>query len=258
MSNVADDFNQPKRIKPSSVAYSVLSPKATATVHILGQWIVGSQAYGLAVDGSDVDYMGVCADPIASCYGLGSFEQWDGHPEYNGTIYGLRKLCRLMLKGNPTVTELLFINPQSSSKELDELLSIRDAFISDQTISACRGYLRAQRERLIGQRGQKDINRHDLVAKYGYDTKYAMHMLRLGMMGNELLTQHKLTIPMDKYKVEQLLKVRNGEFSIEWCVEQAKFLEMVMQSPENYYLPSKPDYGKVEEYLIRTLREYHQ
>jgi hypothetical protein len=34
------------------------------------------------------------------------------------------------------------------------------------------------------------------VAVHGYDTKYAMHVLRLGLQGVELLTTGRFTLPV--------------------------------------------------------------
>ena len=45
------------------------------------------------------------------------------------------------------------------------------------------GYLHGQKERLLGARGQKRVNRPELVEAHGYDTKYAMHAARLGYQG---------------------------------------------------------------------------
>jgi hypothetical protein len=39
-------------------------------------------------------------------------------------------------------------------------------------------------------------NRPELVAVHGYDTKYAMHALRLGLQGVELLSSGKITFPV--------------------------------------------------------------
>jgi len=38
-------------------------------------------------------------------------------------------------------------------------------------------------------------NRPGLVAIHGYDTKYAMHALRLGLQGIELRTTCRITLP---------------------------------------------------------------
>jgi len=53
--------------------------------------------------------------------------------------------------------------------------------------------LQAQKQRLTGERGQKRIHRPELEEMYGFDTKCAMHMLRLGFQGVELLTTGRLS-----------------------------------------------------------------
>lgn len=68
-----------------------------------------------------------------------------------------------------------------------QLQLLAPAFASRQAGRRFLGYLEAQRQRLVGERGQRDVNRAELVEQFGYDTKYAMHMLRLGHQGVEAL-----------------------------------------------------------------------
>jgi uncharacterized protein len=68
-----------------------------------------------------------------------------------------------------------------------ELRELRPAVLSRQAGRGYLGYLRGQKERLLGSRGQKNVNRPELVAAHGYDTKYAMHAARLGYQGLDLL-----------------------------------------------------------------------
>ena len=65
--------------------------------------------------------------------------------------------------------------------------ALTDAILSKRAGRGYRGYLGGQRERLLGSRGQKRVNRPELVEAHGYDTKYAMHAIRLGYQGIELL-----------------------------------------------------------------------
>src|SRR3954463_15613041 len=76
--------------------------------------LVGSTVHGLSNPGADDrDEMGVCVEPEDYVLGLRPFEhcvartQPEGHPSGPGdvdlTIYGLRKFCRLAIKGSPTV-----------------------------------------------------------------------------------------------------------------------------------------------------------
>jgi uncharacterized protein len=77
-----------------------------------------------------------------------------------------------------------------------ELRSLAPQIISRRVQGPYLGYLQAQKQRLTGERGQKRIHRPELEEMYGFDTKYAMHMLRLGFQGVELLTTGRLSLPM--------------------------------------------------------------
>src|SRR3954452_4046669 len=76
--------------------------------------VVGSTVHGLANPGTDDrDEMGVCIEPKEYVIGLRQFEHFvyrtqpEGSPSGPGdldlTIYGLRKWCRLAMRGSPTV-----------------------------------------------------------------------------------------------------------------------------------------------------------
>jgi hypothetical protein len=60
---------------------------------------------------------------------------------------------------------------------------------------------------------------------YGFDTKYAMHMLRLGFLGIELLTTGRLSLPMREPGRSYLLDVRRGMVSEAECFKKAEELE---------------------------------
>src|SRR3712207_2898819 len=81
--------------------------------------VVGSQLHGLNNPGTDDrDEMGVCVEPREYVLGLREFDhfvfrtQAEGEPSGPGdldlVVYGLRKYCRLALKGSPTVLLLLY------------------------------------------------------------------------------------------------------------------------------------------------------
>jgi hypothetical protein len=52
-------------------------------------------------------------------------------------------------------------------------------------------YLKGQKAAMTGQSGAH-TNRPELVAVHGNDTKYAMHALRLGLQGIELLSTGRI------------------------------------------------------------------
>ena len=157
--------------------------------------------HGTAVDGQDDrDEMGICIEPPEYVCGLEAFEQYifrtqpEGHRSGPGdvdlTIYSARKWMRLAVQGNPTVLLPLFVSDHDVivRTELgDELRALAPSILSRRAGERFHGYLAAQRDRLLGVRGGKHTNRPELIEIYGFDTKYAMHMVRLGVQGVELL-----------------------------------------------------------------------
>ena len=76
-----------------------------------------------------------------------------------------------------------------------ELARNAHRFVSRLAAGRFLGYLKAQKAAMTGQAGAH-TNRPELVAVHGYDTKYAMHALRLGLQGIELLTTGRITLPV--------------------------------------------------------------
>lgn len=219
--------------------------------------VAGSKLYGIDTPESDIDILGVCIEPPKYVVGLHTFEQWDG-PELNGTIYSLRKFIRLVTNGNPTVTELLFV-PESHIIESHQygrdLLALASKLVSQKTIHCYLGYLKAQKERLIGERGQKRSTRAELEEKFGYDTKYAAHALRLGMLGNELARCGNLRFPMCEADRQHLLALRNGKYSLKRVVEEIEHYEMNLEFCK-CNLTVKPDMDYINRWLITTYTRY--
>jgi hypothetical protein len=83
-------------------------------------------------------------------------------------------------------------------------------FASKEAGARFLGYLRAQRERLLGQRGQMRVTRTELIKRHGYDTKFAMHAVRLGFQGVEYLKTGRLTLPMGEGR-DYCMSVRLGK-----------------------------------------------
>jgi hypothetical protein len=78
----------------------------------------------------------------------------------------------------------------------EELRALAPLIASRRAGHAFLGYLQAQKQRLLGTRGQKRVRRPELVARDGYDSKYAMHLCRLGYQGLEFVQTGRLTLPM--------------------------------------------------------------
>ena len=91
---------------------------------------------------------------------------------------------------------------------------------------------------------------------YGFDTKYAMHMLRLGFQGIELLTTGHLCLPMREPERSFLLDVRCGKVTQSGCLEQANDLEQQLETlATTSPLPAEPEETRVETWVIEAYRK---
>lgn len=232
--------------------------------------LVGSTVHGLALEGTDDrDEMGVCLEPVESVAGFSEFEQFifrsaaerEGKhdaPSQPGdldlTIYSLRKYLRLAMQGNPTVLTLLFTRGEANvyqDARGGQLQELAPMIVSRQAGKRYLGYLESQRQRLMGERGQKKVNRPELEEKFGYDTKYAMHMLRLGFQGVELLSTGQLTLPLTGEALELCSATRKGEVPLQDVLSRVGLLErelkdLISDGP----IREAPDKEAVESWMI--------
>lgn len=74
------------------------------------------------------------------------------------------------------------------------------------------GYLRSQKAAMTGDRSAH-TNRPEMVAEHGYDTKYAMHALRLALQGVELLTTGRITLPVPEPHRTYLRAIRQARLA---------------------------------------------
>ncbi len=99
------------------------------------------------------------------------------------------------------------------------------------------------------------VNRPELVEKYGYDTKFAMHALRLGFEGVELLSHRTLTLPVVEPNLSTLRAIRSG---------QLKFIEVLQLIDETEVkLRSllqdctwKTDQARIDTLMVKLHREH--
>ncbi|WP_344802303.1 DNA polymerase beta superfamily protein [Microlunatus ginsengisoli] len=241
---------------------------------------VGSGVHGTAIDGQDDrDEMGVCLEPAAFVTGLARvpsgvnrdrmipFEQYERHTAWDRSgglanrsgagdldviVYTARKWARLALDGNPTVLLVLFV-PEEEVVFRDpvgaELVTNGHRFVSRLAGMRFLGYLRAQQKAMLGLSGTH-TNRPELVARHGYDTKFAMHALRLGYQGVELLTTGRITLPVPEPQRERLRSIRRGEVPLGEVVEEIRDAESrLVALSESRAVPPQPDRAWVDFWL---------
>lgn len=230
---------------------------------------VGSTVHGLHHGGQDDrDEMAVFVEPAVNRIGLVELEHYvertkpegvrSGPGDLDLVAYSLRKYVRLALKGHPTILLLLFV-PQDLVQEETalgaELRALRPALLSRRAGRGYLGYLRGQKERLLGTRGQKRVNRPELVDAHGYDTKYAMHAARLGYQGLELLETGSLTLPMREPERSRVMAIRTGERTFAEAIDEiAAVEEQLAAALQRTALPDEPDRAAVDAFLVDAYR----
>ena len=154
------------------------------TSNILLSGIVGSTAYGLAHEGSDVDRLGMFAAPTDDLHGLHPPKESHVTTKPDSTLHEAAKWCRLALRGNPTVTELVWLPDELYEVRTplgDELIGIRTTLLSAKRVrDAYLGYATQQFRKLESRDGDHRTAKH------------ARHLKRLCHQGLELYTSGRL------------------------------------------------------------------
>jgi hypothetical protein len=248
---------------------------------------VGSGVHGTAVTGQDDrDEMGICLQPAEFLTGLArvprglngsgwiDFEQYERHTVWDEpggranrsgagdldvVVYSARKWCRLALDGNPTVLLVLFAPDDEvlwRNEAGAELVDNAHRFVSKRAGARFLGYLQSQKAAMTGEVGAH-TNRPELVAVHGYDTKYAMHALRLGLQGVELLTTGRISLPVPEPDRAYLRAIRRGEVDLADVIEAIERAEQdLTRLGDVSTVPDEPDRGWVDGWLHRSHLAY--
>ena len=189
----------------------------------------------------------------------GGLANRSGAGDLDVIVYSARKWARLALSGNPTVLLLLFVPDEEvvfRNEAGAELTTHADRFVSRLAADRFLGYLRSQRSAMTGE-SAAHTNRPELVAAHGYDTKFAMHALRLGVQGRELLTTGRITLPVPEPDLAFLRAIRRGEVALPDVLDAVDAAEAdLVRLGAADHVPEQPDRGWVNGWLHRTHLEY--
>jgi predicted nucleotidyltransferase len=228
---------------------------------------IGSTVHGIALeDQDDRDEMAIIIEPI-ECFvcldhpfgSLSIRTAAEGERSKPGDtdliIHGLRKFMMLAVSANPSILLPLFV-PESAliatTLEGQRLRAMRDAFISNRVYDSFRGYMHQQRERLIADK--KKPNRPELVEAYGFDTKYAAHLIRLGYQGIELAETGKFTLPIPQ--AEYVKRIRRGEIGLDVILGEARQLIARLENLERTNDLGEPHVERVKAFLLEMYTRF--
>jgi predicted nucleotidyltransferase len=260
------------------IKQGVVHPPKWLASNLAYMTIMGSQAYGVSVDESDLDIYGFCIPPKEMIFphlagiipGFGDqgtkFENWQEHHvkdpnktvEYDFSIHSIVKYFDLCMAGNPNMTDSLW-TPQNCvihSTQVSEIVrSNRQLFLSKQMFSKYKGYSYAQRAKIATNVNSSNAKRADDIEKYGYSTKFAYHLIRLMNEIEQILVEHELDLQKNN---EQLKSIRRGEWTLERIDEYFQSKEKILE--ETYSkstLRQVPDEAAIKEVLMQCLEHHY-
>ena len=138
---------------------------------------------------------------------------------------------------------------------LQTIIPISDQFVD--ILQKENAYSQAERHYNQYENWKKNRNpvRAKLEEKYGYDAKFAMHLVRLISECEELLTNGEITFP--RPDAEFLLEIRNGLYTYD---ELSNFLESYEEKFNELYekssLPYSPDKVKIDELCRKIVKRF--
>lgn len=212
---------------------------------VIYKCIVGSRAYGLDNEQSDVDRRGIFLPPAELHWALyGVPEQLD-LPETEECYWEIQKFLVLALKANPNILECLYTPlVEYAAAPALELLEIRDCFLSKIVYQTYNGYVLSQFKKLES----------DLRSNGTLKWKHAMHLIRLLLAGIRILNEGIVPVRVDRHR-DELLAIKAGQMSWEKVNDWRLALHVEFdKAKHSSHLPERPDYAKANEYLISTRR----
>jgi hypothetical protein len=249
---------------------------------VILEGIVGSTAYGLAHDGSDVDRLGIFLEPTENFLGLDGVpvkrQSWKQPGEQDRMLHEVGKFCSKTLGGNPTFTELLWLPMKfytTITAEGEELIYHRRSFLAARPVrDSYLGYA-TQQFRKFDVRG----------GTFSSDTrkrteKHARHMARLLIQGLHAWLTGNIVVNLDDPELadgyalglmNNALDVEPGTFTgLPEAIREFGFqvaegdayaplvlmreVEMEMERAKTV-LPEEPDGKVIDAWLKRLRRE---
>jgi predicted nucleotidyltransferase len=213
---------------------------------IIYRCVVGSRAYGLETDASDTDLRGIYLAPAELQWSLfGAPEQFEDHATQS-CYWELQKFLVMALRANPNILECLYSPLVEKTTPLaEELLAMRDCFLSQMIFQTFNGYALSQFKKI-----EQDLRNHGEVR-----WKHAMHLLRLLLSGAAALREARVPVRVDAHR-DRLLAIKRGELPWEevnaWRQELHHDFASALTETK---LPERPDYEAANGFLIRARRK---
>lgn len=210
---------------------------------IVYRCVVGSRAYGLEGEESDTDRRGIFLPPADLQWSLVGVPEQIENDATQECYWELQKFLSLGLKSNPTILECLYTPiVEYTTPPAEELLEMRDSFLSRLVYQTFNGYVLSQ---------FKKMTRH-LQNNGNVRWKHAMHLIRLLLTGVRILREGTVPVRVEQYR-ERLLSIRRGETPWEevdrWRLQLHREFDEAYQTTR---LPEYPDFERINAFLVKA------
>lgn len=256
----------------------VISPPQWLTPSVDYLVVMGSEAYGCSLNKSDRDVYGFATPPLKSLFPhlTGSipgfrpepklFEQWQEHhvrdPDrsitWDLTVFNIVKYVDLCAGNNPNMLDSLFVPDRCvlfASDAANHLRANRTMFLSKLCADTFRGYAKHQLLKIRKKTGHNNPVRNESIMKHGYDTKYAMHLVRLMLECKEILLEGNITIDRN---ASFLKEVRSGCMSLDELEKWFESTDQYLAEAENKsVIPHRPDRNAIRQILAECIEINH-
>ena len=172
----------------------------------------GSHMYGTRTENSDDDFTGIFIPFKDYVLGLDRCEQVELSTKKSSeerrnikgdidfVVYSLPKFIHLCVGNNPNIIELLYAPRNCKLVETSfsrDLIANCDLFLSKRSYHTFKGYAYSQRIKLQVKK-ENMTGRRELAEEFGYDTKFASHLIRLLMECHQILVEKTISFPLPK------------------------------------------------------------
>jgi len=178
----------------------------------------------------------------------------DKRVEYDFAVYGIVKYFQLCMENNPNMIDSLFV-PQTCvihSTQIGVLMrERRKMFLHKGSWHKFKGYAYAQMNKIGQKANASNPKRQEAIEKFGYDVKFAYHVVRLMNEVEQILVEGDLDLQRNR---EQLKSIRRGEWTLEQLKEYFTNKEHALETAyANSKLPHGPDEDKIKDLLLECL-----
>lgn len=212
---------------------------------VIYRCVVGSRAYGLEHEQSDTDRRGIYLPPAELHWSLYGVPEQLESQETEECYWELQKFLLLALKANPNILECLYTPLVEHATPLaEELLAMREAFLSQLVYQTFNGYVMSQFKKL-----EQDLRAHGSLK-----WKHAMHLIRLLHAGIGTLRDGHVPVHVGAHR-DELLAIRRGEMPWEEVNALRLRLHQEFDGALNFTrLPERPDYERANAFLLKARR----